>query len=385
MLTELYLQHFKCFETLRLPLRPLTVLSGVNGGGKSSVIQALVLLSHTLTRREWSRDLLLDGPELALGSAGDVLNQRASRRTLTLGASTAQQSVAWTFGAEDRRALSVELRSVSVDGEAMEVASPESLRWLLPRPWPVHWTGPESVVRRLLRVSWITAERVGPRELLPLRDPASHDQVGPRGELAAGRLYWHEDLPVREAMRVGGSPERPPTLFHQVRARMQEFFPGCDLRVAPIEGSSAVSLRLKSDPKAEFQRPQNVGFGLTQLFPILVAVLDAVEGDCLLIENPEVHLHPRAQQRIGELLALAAASGVQVILETHSDHVINGLRLATKQGRIAPEQVAVHFFAPSPEGEPVLPISPEIDRDGRLSEWPAGFFDQFDLALSELL
>ena len=378
MLTELHIQHFKCFETLRLPLGPLTVLSGTNGGGKSSVIQSLVLLAHTLSRREWSRDLLLDGPELALGSAGDVLNQKAARRALTLGASTADQTIKWTFGAEDRRALSVELRAVEVDGTALEMHEGDALRWLL----PVGWSGPKSPVERLLRLSWITAERVGPRELLPLRDPASHGQVGPRGELAAGLVYWHEDRPVRPAMRIAG---RPPTLFHQVRAHMQDFFPGCDLRVSPIDGTSAVSLRLKSDAKAEFQRPQNVGFGLTQLFPILVAVLAAEEGDCLLVENPEVHLHPRAQQRIGELLAVAAASGVQVLVETHSDHVLNGLRLATKQGRIAAERVAVHFFAPSPEGEPVRPLSPTIDRDGRLSEWPAGFFDQFALALSELL
>jgi len=376
VLTELHITSFKCFERLALPLRPLTLLSGTNGGGKSSVIQSLVLLGHTLSHREWSASLLLDGPDLALGSAADVLNQRAARRRLSLGASRADQTIRWTFRAEDRRALSVELESIEVDGEDVVVKAP--LRWLLPSDW----SRGRTVVDALRRMSWVTAERVGPRELLPLRDPASHARVGSRGELAAGLLYWREDDHVREALRKEGLP---PTLFHQVRARMQEFFPGCDLRVSPIEGASAVSLRLKSDAKSEFQRPQNVGFGLTQLFPILVAVLAADTGDCLLIENPEVHLHPRAQQHIGWLLAVAAASGVQVIVETHSDHVLNGLRLATKQGRITPAEVAVHFFSPSPDGQPVRPSSPTIDADGRLSDWPEGFFDQFDLALSELL
>ncbi|MCB9610725.1 MAG: DUF3696 domain-containing protein [Deltaproteobacteria bacterium] len=376
MLTELHVTSFKCFETLALPLRPLTLLSGTNGGGKSSVIQSLMLLAHTLSHREWSDSLLLDGPDLALGSAADVLNQQAARRRLSLGASAGDQTIRWSFRAENRRALSVELDSIEVDGEMVAPTAP--LRWLLPSDW----SRPRTVVDLLRSMNWVTAERTGPRELLPLRDPASHGRVGSRGELAAGLLYWREDTPVREALRKAGLP---PTLFHQVRARMQEFFPGCDLRVSPIDGASAVSLRLKSDAKAEFQRPQNVGFGLTQLFPILVAVLAAEEGDCLLIENPEVHLHPRAQQHIGWLLALAAASGVQVIVETHSDHVLNGLRLATKQGRITPADVAVHFFSPSPDGGPVQPRSPTIDADGRLSEWPDGFFDQFDLALAELL
>lgn len=376
MLTELHVTNFKCFETLALPLRPLTLLSGTNGGGKSSVIQSLVLLAHTLVRREWSTCLLLDEPDLALGSALDVLNQRAARRRLSLGASTPDQTIRWSFRAEDRRALSVELDSIEVDGR--EVAPTPPLRWLL----PADWSRPRTVVDALRRVKWVSAERSGPRELLPLRDPSSHAWVGSRGELAAGLLYWRQDTPVREALRKEGSP---PTLFHQVRARMQEFFPGCDLRVSPIDVASAVSLRLKSDAKVEFQRPQNVGFGLTQLFPILVALLAADEGDCLLIENPEAHLHPRAQQHIGWLLAVMAASGVQVIVETHSDHVLNGLRLATKQGRIAPANVAVHFFSPVPSGEPMRPVSPTIDADGRLSEWPDGFFDQFDLALAELL
>jgi hypothetical protein len=376
MLTELRLDSFKCFETLKLPLRPMTLLSGTNGGGKSSVIQSLVLLSHTLSKREWSDSLLLDGPELALGTAADVLNQRAARRRLALGASTADQEIRWSFRAEDRRALSVELESIEVDGQHVPMTPP--LRCLL----PADWAGPRSVVDVVRRMSWITAERTGPRELLPLRDPASHAQVGSRGELAAGVLYWREDAPIRPELCV----ERlPPTLFHQVRARMQEFFPGCDLRVSPIDGASAVSLRLRSDPRSEFQRPQNVGFGLTQLFPIVVALLAASGGDCLLVENPEVHLHPRAQQQVGWLLAVAASSGVQVIVETHSDHVLNGLRLATKQGRIHPDQVAVHFFSPAPDGAPVQPRSPSLDADGRLSDWPEGFFDQFDIALSELL
>lgn len=373
MLTELFINSFKCFDSLSLPLRPMTLLSGTNGGGKSSVIQSLVLLAHTLTYREWSDNLLLDGPALALGNAADVLNQRAARRGLSLGASTADQEIRWHFRAEDRRALSVELDSIQVDGTKVPFSS--ALRWLLPS----EWSGARSVVDSLLRVSWITAERTGPREILPLRDHASHTRVGSRGELAAGLLYWHEDSPVSERLL---KPRVPPTLFHQVRAWMQAFFPGSDIRVSPIDGASAVSLRLKSDVRSEFQRPQNVGFGLTQLFPILVAVLAAKPGDCLLIENPEVHLHPRAQQEIGCLLSLASASGVQVIVETHSDHVLNGLRLAVKQQVVAPAQVAVHYFSPSLEGRPA---SPTLDAHGRLSDWPDGFFDQFDLALSELL
>jgi predicted ATPase len=121
----------------------------------------------------------------------------------------------------------------------------------------------------------------------------------------------------------------------------------------------------------------NVGFGLTQVLPIIVAALASKEGDLLLIENPEVHLHPAGQSLMGQFLAEVAAAGVQVITESHSDHVLNGIRRAVKRRLIPAEHVALHFFRPrDEEGEQV--ISPTIDPSGNIDRWPQGFFDQFD-------
>jgi len=375
MLREIHISSFKCFDTLDLSLGPLTLLSGVNGGGKSSVMQALVLLSQTFDQQEWGHSLLLEGPELALGSVADVLNQDSASRRMALGASTDKQQVKWSFKANDRRALSIELEQVEVNGAPVPLDL--SVRWLMPPL--IAESSP--VISALRYLSWITAERTGPRELLPLHAAEGHGRVGHHGELAAGLLYWREADEVSPALCL---PDTPPTLFHQVRGHMQRFFPGCDLRVSPIDGVSAVSLRLRSDSRSDFQRPQNVGFGLTQLFPIIVALLAARTGEMLLVENPEVHLHPSAQQRIGMLLAETAASGVQVVLETHSDHVLNGVRLAVKQSKVSASDVRVHFFAHQP-GKATVPQSPAMDADGRLDFWPEGFFDQFDLALSELM
>lgn len=377
MLDKLHLSSFKCFDTLDLPLAHLTVLSGINGGGKSSVIQSIVLLAQTLEEREWSRSLLLNGPNLALGGASDVINQATGRKRLSLGASAAGQKVIWTFEAEDRRALSLDLTSVQIDEHGVDLSG--EVRWLL----PVAMAEDCAVVARLRRVSWLSAERTGPRELLPLLDSQHHTQVGMRGELAAGLLYWRESDSVAEDLRL---KDEPATLFHQVRAWMRHFFPGCDLQVLPIEGASAICLRLRSDSRSDFQRPQNVGFGLTQLFPVLVEVLAARPGDIVIVENPEVHLHPRAQQEIGTLLARVANSGVQVILETHSDHVLNGVRLAAKgNSGITANCVAIHFFTRAGTDGSFQLASPKIDADGRMDSWPEGFFDQFDQALSILL
>jgi len=376
MLTNLYLENFKCFQSLSLELKPLTILSGVNGGGKSTVIQSLVLMAQNFKSSEWGRSLLLEGPELSLGSALDVLNQRASRNVMMIGASTTAQKVQWRFGVEDRRALALSLNAVEVDDVDVEIALPLPLRWLMPE----RQSASSSVVSALASLSWITAERIGPRELLPLRDHNRHSTVGSRGELAAGLYYWCESDDVDKSFLISKVPAK---FGHQVRAWMRNFFPDCDLRVSPISGASAVTLQMRSDESSDFQRPQNVGFGLTQVFPILVAIFMAQRGQMLLIENPEVHLHPKAQQDLGFLLANVAADGVQVILETHSDHVLNGVRLAIKEKVLAHERACVHFF--SPKNKPTNPISPTFDVDGRLNTWPNGFFDQFDNALSRLM
>ena len=107
----------------------------------------------------------------------------------------------------------------------------------------------------------------------------------------------------------------------------------------------------------------------------------------LLLENPEAHLHPRGQACLGRLMAKAASSGVQIVVETHSDHVLNGVRVAIHEREAAPEQVRIHFFERPPRSgvpESVV-ISPNIDSDGRIDKWPQGFFDEWDTALDKLL
>ena len=374
MLRCLRIEQFKCFDVLEIDFRPLTVLTGVNGSGKSSVIQPLVLLWQSFHGCEWGRALTLDGPALALGSAADVLNQESSRKSLLFSITTDIEEVTWIFKAKDLRALSVELDCVWINDESIALTDP--IRYLLPLERSLE----SSVVDTLLRLSWISSERTGPRELLPLLEASAHCRVGASGALAAGLLHWRDSEPVRPALCVSQVPN---TLFHQVQCRMHEFFPGCEFRVAPVVGAGAVTLSFRSNPHSGFQRPQNVGFGLTQLFPILVAVLAAKDGDVLIIENPEAHLHPRAQQEIGTLLATVAASGVQVIIETHSDHVLNGVRLGVRTKVLTPEQVAIHFFGLS-DGT-FERKSPKFDTDGKFDSWPTGFFDQFDIALSRLL
>jgi predicted ATPase len=134
-------------------------------------------------------------------------------------------------------------------------------------------------------------------------------------------------------------------------------------------------------------RSTNVGFGITYTLPILVAILSSLSGALLLLENPEAHLHPKGQVKIGDLIARAASCGIQVVVETHSDHVLNGIRLAVHAGRLHPEHVQLHFFERKEQQGSMrnVVISPHIDRDGRIDRWPEGFFDEWDRSLEALI
>ena len=392
MLELLELRQFKCFELLRLPLSNLTILSGTNASGKSSILQALMLLHQTMRDHEWSRLLFLNGHSIKLGTVADVVDQHA-RRSCEIALATEDRTCRWEFSGEPTEmsmevirvaAGDVELEHQSSGAYASIASDPSSEAYSLYQlhPWlnqelsdAVAWALPGGMLHGL---TYLSAEREGPRETYPLEAMLGPGDVGGRGEHAVSMLYFGGDSRVLDRLAVAGVP---PTLLRQVEARMKEFFPGCELDLQKIPQANAVTLGLRTSRDMDFHRPLHTGFGLTQVLPIVVAALSAQSDGILLIENPEVHLHPAGQAAMGRFLAEVASAGVQVILETHSDHVLNGVRRAVKRNTLNAEDTALHFFAPRAltEREGIAQVqSPLLDDDGNIDTWPDGFFDQFD-------
>ncbi|MFI3189043.1 hypothetical protein BCS42_08275 [Crenothrix sp. D3] len=367
MLNRLDLKYFKCFESLQLPLKSLTLLSGTNASGKSSALQALVLLHQTMREHEWSTRLMLNGEAVRLGTVTDVVDEINGLKSFDIGVVHDEASYLWTFTGE-RKELSMDVDCVVVNGETYQ--QPSQLKHLLPSAWA------ESIMPyRIKNLTYITAERIGPREVYALEDEQTASVVGPKGEHAMSVFYLKSEDAVLNELLIENESRN--TLFHQVTAQMRQFFPECGLAVEQVSNVNAVTLRLRTSDSGEFHRPMNVGFGLTQVLPIVIAALSAKKEDILLIENPEVHLHPAGQALMGKFLAKVASAGVQVIIETHSDHILNGIRRLVKAGGISHKDVALHFFrARSVDAAQV--VSPQINANGDLDCWPDGFFDQFD-------
>ena len=129
----------------------------------------------------------------------------------------------------------------------------------------------------------------------------------------------------------------------------------------------------------------NVGVGVSQIAPLLLQLLLIDEYDCLLIEQPELHLHPAVQFKLGQLLYAQTRLKKQLIIETHSEHMINALRLSVAQGDIEPNQTALYFVTKSQQDNSSVVEKIDIEKNGFLSHWPSGFFDESEKASYQLL
>ncbi|MCY4304827.1 MAG: DUF3696 domain-containing protein [Aestuariivita sp.] len=379
MISRIDLQHFKCFEALKLPLSPLTLLSGGNASGKSSVMQALVLLHQTMREHEWSSRLMLNGETVRLGTVADVIDKVYGRRSfgITLFDGDVDRFV-WEFSGE-RNEMSMAVEKVwgDIESRGWHMDTSKSLRCLLPSD-----LGDHTLLDRLCRLTYLSAERIGPREFYLYDDPQLTPVVGSRGENSVSVLHSGRDQEVLPGLEMD---KAPPTRFRQVEAHMSEFFLGCELAIEQVPSANAVTLGVRVSRDMDFHRPIHIGFGITQVLPIVIAALSAYRNDILLVENPEVHLHPAGQTAMGKFLGKVSSAGVQVMVETHSDHVLNGIRRVVKEGKLSSRDVALHFFNGRDtvnDVERPQVQSPAINSDGSIDSWPIGFFDQFDNDMS---
>lgn len=367
MITNLRLQNFKCFGDQRLEFGPLTLLSGLNGMGKSSVMQSLLLLRQSHEQGLLSREeLALNGDLVCIGTAKDALYEGAEEDKICFEIIEGDgEPTRWCFLYEESEANVLKLASA---------------------PKPGEYSYEHSLFNRDFH--YINAERTGPRTTFEISDSIvrQHRQLGPRGEYTTHFLsvFGREDIPNQALQH---EKAKSLMLRDQVEAWLGEVSPGTRLHFTTHPGMDIVNLRYSFQQDSNEYRSTNVGFGLTYILPVLVAVLSSPAGALILCENPEAHLHPKGQVLMGELLSLAASCGIQVVVETHSDHVLNGIRLAVHSGKIKRTDVHLHFFQRREKGDQIRSevISPQIDDDGRIDLWPEGFFDEWDRSLESLL
>jgi len=319
---------------------------------------------------------MLNGSVVRLGTVMDVVDQVHGRDSVCITLTDHEtDKFQWVFsGGREEFSMLLQKGIFKLDGkDNVEFNSEDPLHFLSPIS-----LSKQSLIDRLRRATYLTAERLGPREYYTFDDTQRTYGIGSRGEYAVSVLHNGANEKVPEKLMDRSAP---PTRLPQVEARLSNFFPGFGLNISPIQRVNAISIGIRMSKETDFLRPVNTGFGLTQVLPIIVAALSSRQGDLLLIENPEVHLHPAGQAQMGRFLTEVASAGVQVVIESHSDHILNGIRRAVRDELISHRDIALHFFrqrdnSPPPQKPQVE--SPRLDSQGNVDYWPEGFFDQFD-------
>lgn len=357
----LTIKNFKCFTDIQIPLRRLTVLAGGNSAGKSSVIQCILLLRSAIWNEKVGINrVMLNGDYLLrLGNSFDIISKNASSNLI---------SITFQYGERDTRQVVFEADSkeAQVFLTIKEFQSPTKLEDI---------TGNHALYKS---IHYLNAERLGPRPYYQVTDQGKN--VGWQGEHAISLLSstaaeTNEYDVAAQKMHPGS---KNPRLRAQVEAWMSEIVPGLSINAQKISEINQAYVKYGNS------LPQNVGFGISYVLPIVVSGLIAGKNEMFIVENPEAHLHPSGQSRIGKYLAQVAAFGTNVIIETHSEHVINGIRIASLADIISNRDVLVNFFTKE-ENNQIVIKSIDINDAGDLTSYPRGFFDQQQRDFAEIV
>ncbi len=372
---QLNIKNFKCFNDIAIDLNKLTVLAGANSRGKSTSIQAFLFLRRTIEHcGEWNKDSMcycLSNQHfnnlnvelnknycLSLGTSSSIIPFDSSSAGIEIGIKdkSGTFSIYYDAGEQDSLYLTPEkIKNMSSDNTM-------------------------SIFKQ--QFYYLNAERIGPRMQQEIRF-YDYPNTGYQGEYTA-QLLGDTELTYRfnvDEQRM--SPDsRSAKLEQQVNAWMDYIFPGTSIYAE--YNPKTLTAQIMIGENSERTQAPNMGFGISYVLPIIASGLIAQKDAYMVIENPEAHLHPSAQSRIGSFLAIVANSGVKVIIETHSDHVLNGFQLAVLKKQIASKDITINYFSDresdrQPHVEPIA-----ISETGELSSWPKGFFDQSQRDMAEL-
>ena len=390
MISELLLENFKLYgkETLFAGLKSINLLTGVNGRGKSSALQPLLLFKQTLLRSRSSRQVFLSGSFVDLGNASDVKHVDASvTKPIRIGFKDEAGQYIYSFGVASDNNQALDIKKFESAGKlqmSVDVDETTNFHDLVPDT-----EIKEKPVLPFQNVIYISAERIGPRMTFA---PSSDEWIDKRGEHTIQMLYERQYDKVDENIIEGmtdifldiDEDELSPTVNDVLNFWMTKMFGPSAATVSYIEAANIYTLGISTEQKggkAVF-KPTNVGFGYSYALPILIAGLTAPKGTILIVENPESHLHPSAQSMITKFLGLVANCGVQVFIETHSEHILNALRVMVVQRSVNAQDINVMYFNNKLENYfETIPI----EENGKMDHWPANFFDQAEKDLNVLL
>lgn len=375
MISALGLKNFKCFEDLKdLETRQITLLTGSNGRGKSSVFQSILLMAQSFRSGRNLEILKLNGRFVSLGTFDDVLMKNSKERNVEFHFTSDDQNenhIELIWKEIESKPKCASLKGFKVrynDGQTRELVNElggdnESTSQ------GVAGVGTNSAIAALNQFTnffYVAAERLGPVNYSVQDDS---NGIGIHGEQIANVLH-----------------ENGASFVEIVSKGVSYIMGGATIDISDVD-KEFLKMTMDSKDRQEGFKPVNVGFGYSYILPVVVTPLIAPRNSKIVIENPEAHLHPGAQSRLMNfLIKVAKENNLQLFIETHSDHIINALRIATKEKRNGLEvsDSCILHLGRGNDGV-ISSTSIFIDHEGNLSDYPVDFMEEWGNQMMQLV
>ena len=435
MLNKIKIQNFKSWKNLELDLAPITGMFGPNSSGKSSLLQFLLMLKQTKEtidrslaldfggsrsyanlgtfrdvifdhnienelkwKIDWSlekklelidpmehrKKILFEGQQMSLESSVGLRNQQPSTNFLK-----------YTF---DQQNFLFERRTSKPSSFVMKSKGNSKFRFIRNKgrawdfPGPIKsYAFPDQTRTYFQNASLLSEFEIAYEKLIdrifylgPLREYPKREyiwsgssplDVGPRGERVVDALLAAKSR--NEKRNLG--PRKKNKLFEEMIAYwLKELRLINNFNVLEIaENSNLYKLQLKKDKNSAPVLITDVGFGLSQLLPVLVLLYYAPKHSILLLEQPEIHLHPAVQSGLADVIInVIKTRKIQVIVESHSEHLLRRLQRRVAEDLIDSNDLAL-FFSQTKSGKSIItPL--QLNIFGEIANWPKDFFgDEF--------
>jgi predicted ATPase len=435
MFDHIHAKHFRAFDAIDVELKPITVVVGPNNSGKSSLFSPLRILAQTLEAGDLEVPLLLNGAFGDFGTYKDVVHGNHRGRPIdfrigfcenpVLGRSTSPQirpkrpkqqlGLQFKFLAK-RREIILRSTELVVDGSLLlgTSYSKDTGRQTLDHLFDtaVSSAAKSSLGRQLRMTSFLPS--IGP--MFGIEQSTSEEIAGfdkrirdRRRELANSKFEIQREFASFEFLGAARNPPQRTYLFSgerrsKIGAAGEHMASMLSVGAKRVRGAAQATLldnvsrwlslaglakrtsvatltdrhyeiRVEHPTTGEIENLADVGFGNSQVLPVLVAGYACPPGSTFLVEEPEIHLHPNAQADLGEFFAELYARGVQCLVETHSEHLVLRLLKHVAEGTISHKDIVIHYVDPRENGKTVVQLG--LDKLGKFTrEWPHGFFPQ---------
>ncbi|HCK29460.1 DUF3696 domain-containing protein [Acinetobacter ursingii] len=378
MIKEITLINYKCFKQQNFELSNINLFFGLNGRGKSSVLQSILLMGQSVLEMNSLMDLIISSNFLTLGDFNDIKSTLSDDNFVKFQFKTdveKMESFSFEYTSNPKlldRGLLKEFELNGVKSSEELISDEGAVSLSSDNNKSINYKDDSRILNVFKNIHYISADRIGPRLYVNKFGVGSLDKAGSKGENSINILSSYSGK-LNEIFFI--DQVEPQDLTELCQIWLNYIFDGARIKINN-DSESVLSLKINSKNSEKLYKSVNVGFGYSYVLSIVLTCLLSKENDILIFENPEAHLHPKAQSRLTHLFARLVENKVQLFIESHSEHILNGLRvtLASQESKINNDMISSYFFNENFQVEKL-----NIDQKGFINNWPKDFFDQTDI------